>query len=140
MTTAAKSVMYYGSEKPVSKPVPLKAGLLTMIFEAETAFLRHVRLGDFEVVRAIYAAVRDENWATVLPHVSNLQMQVEKDSFKLTFDVRCQKGHIDYFWRGTITGGGDGRITYTFDGEAKSAFLRNRIGICVLHPVTECSG
>ena len=140
MSTAAKSVMYYGSEKPVAKPVALKAGPLTMVFEPDTAVLRHVRLGDFEVLRAIYAAIRDENWATVLPAVSNLQTEVEKDSFKLSFDVRCQKGHIEYFWRGTIAGGADGRITFTFDGEARSAFLRNRIGICVLHPVTECAG
>ena len=137
MITVAKSVMYYGSEQPVARPVALKAGPLTMIFEPETAFLRHVRLGDFEVVRAIYAAIRDENWATVLPQLSNLQTQVEKDSFKLSFDVRCQKGHIEYFWRGTITGDASGRITYAFDGEARSAFLRNRIGICVLHPATE---
>ena len=140
MTTVAKSVMYYGNEKPVARPIALKAGPLAMIFEPETAFLRHVRLGDFEVVRAIYAAIRDENWATVLPQLSNLETQIEKDSFKLSFDVRCQKGHIDYFWRGTITGGSDGRVTYAFEGEAKSDFLRNRIGICVLHPVTECTG
>jgi D-apionolactonase len=140
MTTVAKSVMYYGSEKLVTRPVLLKAGPLTMSFEPDTAFLRHIRLGDFEVVRAIYAAVRDENWATALPQISNLQTQIESNSFKLSFDVRCQKGDIDYFWRGTITGGNDGRISYAFDGEAKSAFLRNRIGICVLHPVTECSG
>ena len=115
----AKSVMYYGSEKPLARPVALKAGPLTMTFEPETAVLRHVRLGDFEVVRAIYAAIRDENWSTVLPQLSNLQAQVEKDSFTLSFEVCCQKGHIDYSWRGTITGDADGRITYTFDGEAK---------------------
>jgi D-apionolactonase len=140
MTAMAKSVMYYGSERPVTAPVPLKAGPLTMIFEPDTAFLRHVRLGDFEVVRAIYAAVRDENWATVLPQLSNLQTQIDKDSFRLSFDVRCHKDHIDFFWRGIITGESNGRIAYTFDGEAKSAFLRNRIGICVLHPITECAG
>jgi hypothetical protein len=140
MTTVAKSAMHYGSEKAVGKPLTLKAGPLTMIFEPDTAFLRHVRLGDFEVVRAIYAAVRDENWATVLPHISNVQTQIEKDSFQLSFDVRCEKGAIEYYWRGTITGETDGRVAYTFDGEAKSAFLRNRIGICVLHPVTECAG
>src|SRR5688572_27795266 len=140
MTTVAKSVMYYGSEKPVPRPVALKAGPLTMIFEPETAFLRHVRLGDFEVVRAIYAAIRDENWATVLPQLSNLQTQVEKDSFKLSFYVRCQKGHIDYFWRGTITGGSDREVSYAFDGETTSDFQRNRIGVCVLQPVKEWAG
>lgn len=124
----------------MAAPIALRAGPLTMAFEPDTAFLRHIRLGDFEVCRAIYAAVRDQNWATISPQLSNLQSQIEKDSFKLTFDARCHKDNIDYFWRGEIAGTSEGRITYTFDGEARSAFLRNRIGICVLHPITECAG
>jgi D-apionolactonase len=140
MSTLAKSVIYYGSEKAVASAVSLKAGPLTMSFEPDTAVLRHIRLGDFEVARAIYAAVRDQNWATILPQLSNLQVQCEKASFTITFDVHCRKDAIDYFWRGRITGENAGRMTYQFDGEARSAFLRNRIGICVLHPITECSG
>lgn len=140
MSTLAKSVIYYGRENLVAKPVTLKAGPLTMVFEPDTAFLRHIRLGDFEVVRAIYAAVRDQNWGTILPQVSNLQTEIGKESFKVRFDVRCRKDDIDYFWRGTISGESTGKVSYTFDGEAKSAFLRNRIGICVLHPINECAG
>src|SRR4029079_6821346 len=30
--------------------------------------------------------------------------------------------------------------TFTMDGEAKSTFLRNRIGFCLLHPPRECAG
>src|SRR5688500_5656877 len=133
MSTLPKSVLYCGVQQLPSKPLTLRAGPLTMLFEPDTAFLRHVRLGDCEVERAIYAAVRDQNWATVLPQLTNLQSQLGKDQFDLSFDVRCHRGEIDYFWRGTISGTADGQITYTFDGETKSAFLRNRIGICVLH-------
>src|SRR5262245_38946760 len=43
------------------RPLPLKAGPLSLSFEPDTAFLRHIRLGDHEVLRALYAAVRDEN-------------------------------------------------------------------------------
>jgi hypothetical protein len=140
MISFPKSVLHYGLEKPLPAPMPLRAGPLTMFFEPETAVLRHVRLGDFEVCRAIYAAVRDENWNTVVPHISNLQPKIDKDCFELNFDVRCQKDHITYLWRGQITGAFNGQITYSFDGEAHSTFLRNRIGICVLHPITECAG
>ena len=140
MSDLAKSVIHYGSEKPAGKAIPLKAGPLAMIFEPDTAVLRHIRLGDFEVARAIYAAVRDENWATILPQLSNLDTRSDKDGFRVTFDVRCQKEHIDYVWRGVIEGESTGKVTYKFEGEARSAFLRNRIGICVLHPITECSG
>ena len=140
MTSLPRSVLYYGTEKATAAPIALRAGPLTMVFEPDTAVLRHIRLGDFEVCRAIYAAVRDQNWATILPQLSNLQPKLDKDCFELNFDVRCQKDHVEYFWRGQISGGFNGKITYTFDGEAKSSFLRNRIGICVLHPITECAG
>jgi hypothetical protein len=39
-----------------------------------------------------------------------------------------------------VTGDKDGRVQYVFDGEARSDFLRNRIGICILHPIAECAG
>lgn len=118
----------------------LKAGPLTLLFEPDTAFLRQVRLGDHEVVRAIYAAVRDDQWATILPRVAVREQEIQADSFRLVFDCECRRGGIDYFWQGTAVGEASGRIRFTFDGVARSGFLRNRIGICILHPIVECAG
>src|SRR5688572_376516 len=118
----------------------LRAGPLTMTFDASNAFLRHVRWGGQEVVRAIYGAVRDQNWDTIPSAITDLKTDVREDSFRISFEVRCQAREIDYFWRGTITGEGTGKVTYVFDGEARSNFLRNRIGLCVLHPIEECAG
>ncbi len=134
----SKEFLYSGSETP--RPIELRAGPLTLSFEPHTAFLRHIRLGDHEVVRAIYAAVRDHNWATILPQVTIRKQEIKADSFHLAFDAVCQRGGIDYFWQGTITGDAKGRIQFIFDGTAKSDFLRNRIGICILHPIAECAG
>lgn len=136
----AKSVLYYGSQQELLPPLQLRAGPLTMIFEPASAFLRHVRLGDHEVLRAIYGAVRDGNWATIPPKVCNVQSQIETDNFRLSFDVICRERDIDFLWRGQITGDRDGKVAYTFDGEARSRFQRNRIGLCALHPIVECSG
>ena len=111
-----------------------------MIFEPATAFLRHIRLGDHEVVRGIYAAVRDENWGTVPPTLSNLTSEIGSESFRLRFEVTCREREIDFFWQGLISGETSGQVSYSFDGEARSRFRRNRIGICVLHPILECSG
>src|SRR5262245_24807847 len=119
-----KEVLYDGRTREIPPPLALKAGPLTMQFEPLTGFVRYVRMGDHELVRAIYAAVRDQNWATVPPQLSNLQQQIEKDSFRLSFDVGCKQPGVDYFWRGVITGGADGSISYSFDGEARSAFQR----------------
>jgi hypothetical protein len=134
----SKGFLYAGSLP--ARPLELRAGPLSLFFEPHTAFLRRLRLGDHEVVRALYAAVRDENWATITPRVTLREHEVKSDSFRLAFDGMCQRGGIDYFWRGEVTGNSTGSIRYSFDGEARSEFLRNRIGICVLHPITECAG
>ena len=34
----------------------------------------------------------------------------------------------------------DGSIQSVLNGKAKTTFLRNRIGFCVLHPIRECAG
>ena len=39
-----------------------------------------------------------------------------------------------------IEGGPDGSLRFAMDGAARSTFLRNRIGFCVLHPIRECAG
>jgi len=135
---SSQAFLYCGAE--THRPIELRAGPLTMQFEPQTAFLRQIRLGDHEVVRAIYAAIRDQNWATITPQVAIHEQEVKADSFHIVFDAVCRRGHIDYFWRGTLTGDKDGRVQYVFDGEARSDFQRNRIGFCVLHPIVECAG
>src|SRR6267143_4606367 len=98
----SKTLVYYGSKELIPEPVGLVAGPLTMQFEPLTGLVRYIRIGDHEIVRAIYAAVRDENWATIPPRLSNMRQEVGKDCFRLSFDVGCQQGQIDYLWRGEI--------------------------------------
>ena len=123
-----------------TRPIELQAGPLTLRFEPDTAFLRHIRLGDHEVVRALYAAVRHHDWSTIPPRVTLTEQDIRKDSFRLVFDVRCARGPVDYSWHGVVTGDATGRIRFEFDGVANTDFRRNRIGICVLHPIEECRG
>lgn len=118
----------------------LRAGPLTMIFDPSNAFLRHIRWGGQELVRAIYGAVRDQNWTTIPSAITNLKTEIGYDSFRISFDVICREREIDYFWRGSIRGEPSGKLVYVFDGEARSNFQRNRIGLCVLHPIEDCAG
>jgi hypothetical protein len=111
-----------------------------MVFEPGEAFLRYVRFGPREVLRGVYAAVRDRNWGTVKPDVRNLRIEKGTDSFQVSFDVECREGDIDFAWRGRLSGTADGTVAYEFDGLARSTFLRNRIGFCVLHPIEPCAG
>jgi hypothetical protein len=111
-----------------------------MLFEPELAQLRYIRLGEKEVIRAVYAAVRDRNWGTVTPRIANLRIEVRDAAFAVGFDVSCRQGEIDFLWHGTIAGDERGTVKFDFDGTARSTFLRNRLGFCVLHPIDGCAG
>jgi len=131
-------VLYYGKDEPLPEQTPLRAGPLSLIFEAGD--LRTIRLGGREVLRRVYVAVRDRNWGTMPSALSNVQIERRDRSFRIAYDVESRQGEIDFFWRGTITGDARGTVTFTMDGQARSTFLRNRIGFCVLHPIRECAG
>lgn len=131
---------YYGKDEPLPKRIELAAGPLTAAFEPELGLLRYIRLGDAEILRAIYAAVRDRNWGTVAPKTSNLKVETSAGGFRLSFDVENIEGGINFFWRGTITGEAQGSIRFQMDGNARSTFQRNRLGFAVLHPLRECAG
>ena len=133
-----RRVLYYGVDAPLPEQIPLRAGPLSLVFEAGD--LRHIRLGEREILRRVYVAIRDRNWGTVLPRLSNLKKEMGEDSFRISYDVENQQGDIDFFWKATIIGATDGSITFAMDGEARSTFLKNRVGFCVLHPIRECAG
>lgn len=116
-----------------AEPLPLRAGPVSMVFDADNVFLRYIRVGQHEVLRGINAPIRNENWATIAPKVSNLKVEQHDDSFSVTFDVACQRDDIDFRWKGSISGSDKGVIEFAFDGEAHSTFKKNRIGFCVLH-------
>jgi hypothetical protein len=127
-----QNVLYYGKDDPLPERIPLRAGPLTLFYEAGD--LRYIKLGDREIIRRIYTAVRDRNWGTVAPVFSNFQIESGPDSFRITYDVHNQQNEIDFAWCGEILGQADGSIRFTMDGTAHTTFMRNRIGFCVLHP------
>ena len=120
---------WFAADIHAAAPIPLRAGPVTMIFEPDNAFLRYVKVG----LRGITAPVRNQFWGTVLPVVSHVELSDKGDQFTLTFDALCREREVDFLWHGQIQGNAHGEIEYTFDGTARSAFLRNRIGFCVLH-------
>jgi hypothetical protein len=130
-------MLRYGAEEPLPAQILLRAGPLTMRYE--NGDLRYIRLGDQEVVRRIYIALRDRNWGTVLNRITDVQMEVLSDSFRIRYVVENHLHDIDFTWNAVITGDDQGRLTFRFDGLARSTFLRNRLGFCVLHPLN-CAG
>jgi D-apionolactonase len=130
----------HGQADPPPPLLALQAGPLEIGFDRATGFLRRIRRGGREVLRGIYAAVRDHNWGTAPAEVCLTVCRIETDSFHLEFECTHRHAEIDFVWHGTVVGGADGTVRYAFDGEARSAFRTNRIGFCVLHPIRECAG
>jgi hypothetical protein len=118
--------------------IPLRAGPLRLVFDR--GGLRWIRLGEREVLRGIYVAVREEGWATVPAVLDGLEIEAEPEAFRIRFVARHRRGGVRFDWVARIQGGTDGRITCSMDGAAASTFRRNRIGFCVLHPAESCAG
>lgn len=136
----SRNWLLFGSATEPAPQIRLRAGPLQLLYEPTSGFVRRVRLGEQEVLRGIYAAVRDRNWGTVPGRLRETRREMAADSFQVEFESEHRQGDIHIAWRGVICGESDGSLRYEFDGEAKSTFLRNRIGFCVLHPIRECAG
>ena len=91
----AKNVLYYGKDQPLPAQQSLRAGPLALLYEAGD--LRYIRLGDREIVRRLYVAVRDRNWETIALTISNLTLDIGEDSFRITYDVENRRNEIDFF-------------------------------------------
>ncbi len=119
--------------------LPLQTRVFTCFFDQGTGFLRRLSIGRTEVIRAIYGAVRDRVWNTVPSVISEVRTRSSEDEFDLAFEVDCRDDSAHFRWTGRVHARG-GRLEFTFDGEALTTFQRNRIGLCVLHPLAGCTG
>ncbi|WP_309720112.1 hypothetical protein [Armatimonas sp.] len=100
--------------------------------------LRYIKLGDTEVVRRVFFAVRTKTWDTLTPRLSNLDISRTESGFSIVFDARCERDATGYDsegafnWSGKIEGKRDGTIVFTVTGAPTRDFETNRIGLCVL--------
>lgn len=106
------------------------AGPFTADLDPASGDLRYLSCGGVELLRGIYAAVRDADWGTVEPRM--LEWRV--DAARVAFVAECCDEPIDFVWHGRIEVVGN-QLRYTMDGHARTSFRRNRIGFCVLHPM-----
>lgn len=97
--------------------------------------LRYLYVGDKEIIRRVYFAVRDKNWGTVMPAFTRVALRQTGRSFTIELDALCRSetSGVDFQWNGRIVGNERGEITFTASGEAGRDFGSNRIGLCVLY-------
>ena len=130
----SKRVLYHGVEDPLPSRRALRAGPLSLIYEAGD--VRSIRYGETELLRRIYVAIRDRDWGTVPPVLTKVKIDAGPSSFRISYDVQNIRGEVDFRWHGAITGDAEGAIAFEMDGVAHSPFLTSRIGFCVLHPAS----
>lgn len=116
----------------------LHAGPLSMMYEEGR--IRYVRVGRTELVRMIYPALRDENWATVLPRISGEEIKTTPTDFLVRYHADYERGDIRFEADYRIEGSANGSVLFSMRGIALSRFQRRRIGLCVLHPIEEYAG
>lgn len=128
------SQIRYGSNQALPERRSLRAGPLTA--ELENGGLRYVKIGEVEIVRRLYFAVRDRNWGTVEPVYTRFEVDDRGNGFRVEIEAEHvdPATGVDFAWSGTIEGTPEGTIRYEMEGSPRVAFLRNRIGFCVLHP------
>ena len=67
----------YGSNEPLPERHVLHAGPVSVVLE--NGDLRYVRLGDVEIVRRLYVAIRDRNWDTIPPNYTTYRVDDQGD-------------------------------------------------------------
>jgi hypothetical protein len=132
------SIRLYGTNEPVEPPRILQAGPLTVEFEAGN--LRYIRFHGHEMIRAVSFVVRDKNWGTYAPQITNLDFHEEADSFRISYQATVGGEEQAFRYSAVIAGESNGSLSFFCKGSAASEFLTNRTGFVVLHPIESVAG
>jgi D-apionolactonase len=120
------------------EPVAITLGPVEAMIEPQSGQLRYVRVGKYEIMRGIYAAVRRSDWGTVVPQISDFLVRESAGNFVCTFVAKHEDVDLDFHWQGRIEGkqinNEQFMLEYEFSGVAGRAFSTCRTGVCVLHP------
>ena len=137
-SSLTNQVKWHGDHKENDSQNILRAGCLSMIYE--NGDLRQISIKNTEVLQKIYSAVRDKNWLTLKPLISEELINIRKDSFTIGYKCHYLSDEINFAAEYSIEGRSDNSISFSFKGEALDASVKNRIGFCVLHPIRNIAG
>ncbi|TIO08711.1 hypothetical protein [Mesorhizobium sp.] len=135
----ADAFLLYGTPAVEPEPVRLRAGALTAEFV--NGNLRTIRHGGIEVLRAISYLVRDRDWGTYEPALTDLTVDQGAETFSISYSANCvgpEGGRLDF--RATIKGSADGQLVFDVSALPESDFETNRCGFCILHPIAGLAG
>ncbi|RWD45774.1 hypothetical protein [Mesorhizobium sp.] len=135
----ADAFLLYGTRAVEAEPVRLRAGALSADFV--NGNLRTIRHGGTEVLRTIAYVIRDRDWGTYEPALTDLVIDQGADTFSVSYSASCvgPKGsRLDF--RATIEGSADGQLVFDVSARPEDDFETNRCGFCILHPIAGLAG
>ena len=133
-----RNIILNGKKEGLPASTLLASGDLSAVYEAGS--LRYLRAGGIEIIRMVYFAVRDKDWLTVSPDISDEKIQKKKNGFEISYNACYRNNEIDFHAGISIVCSSDNRLILEMKGMANSTFLKNRIGFCILHPLLNCAG
>jgi hypothetical protein len=125
-----EDVVLYGAQRPAAVVEQLQAGPMRLKFQ--DGELRSLYVGDREIVRRMYFAVRDSRWDTVMPEFDQIEVKRSAGGFRIQFAARCRNDVADYSWKGEIVGAPEGKIIFNVSGAPNADFNSPRVGVNVL--------
>ncbi|SDB35454.1 hypothetical protein [Bauldia litoralis] len=128
-----QAIKLFGTDEPAPTQRLLTAGPITATLE--DGQLRWIRIGDAEAVRAIGFLVRDRNWSTPTPEVSDLTVKETRGGFKVAFDALWRTADGTFSARLSYTAKASGTLTCEAVGAPAQDFQTCRTGFVILHPL-----
>ena len=129
----SRSIILTGTEQPDVVGRILTAGPLSV--ELDGGNLRYLRLNGVEVMRAIAFLVRDENWGTYVPVISDLKIEQRSDGFSVSYEATCSRPGQSIHYAARIDGKPNGSLDFHAIALPQTDFLTARTGFVVLHPL-----
>jgi hypothetical protein len=136
--SASRAVKLCGTEQPDVVGRTLTAGPLSA--ELDNGNLRYIRVGGVEVLRSLAFLVRDENWGTYVPALSDVVVEQRDDGFGVSLHGECRRGVQEIGYDVRIEGRPDGSLSFSGVATPATDFLTARTGFVVLHPLAGVAG
>jgi D-apionolactonase len=135
---ASRAVKLCGTDQPDVVGRVLEAGPLSV--ELDNGNLRYIKVAGVEVLRALAFLVRDENWGTYVPTLSDVAVDQRSDGFSVSYHAVCRRAGQEIAYDARIDGRSDGSLEFTGVATPATDFLTARTGFVVLHPLQGVAG
>jgi hypothetical protein len=113
------------------RPIRLHAGQWSLEFERWSGWVRCVRLGGHEVLRAVYAVVRGDHWETYSQRVVHTHISQGSQEFEAVWNIDLDD--LAFQWSGHLKCNGQ-ELEIEWSGTPTQNLTTRRTGLCVLHP------